>query len=364
MKLSISKSALLNGLQTVQNVVGVRSTIPVLANTLINVDKEKIWLTTTDLDMTVRCSIPATVTKTGSTTLPVKRLVSIIRELPDAEIQIECDEKNTAQLTCGSSFFKIIGLAEDEFPPIPKPEEKFAYRMDQGLFKQMLKKVGYAASTDETRFVLNGVLLSFKGGKLAVVATDGRRLALVEQEIDFPADAEGDMILPSKAVSELLHVLADEGEMNIQRSQNQIMFAFGDILIISKLIDGTYPNYRQVIPAHCDERIAVEREGLLIALRRVSLLVSDKTSATRLTFGKNKLTIAVSTPDIGEARETLPIKYTGKEITVAFNAEFMMDPLKNLTQDEIFMELTDDMSPGVMKCDMPFLYVLMPMRVT
>jgi DNA polymerase-3 subunit beta len=363
MKLEIAKSAFLNGLQKVQNVVSLRSTLPILSNVLLTADKKSVSLTTTDLEVSVRCTAEATVHKPGNTTLPVRRLASIIRELPDAVIEIEVDDKDMASVSCGSSFFKIIGLSEDEFPPLPKPEGKFAYTIDQGAFREMLRKTAYAASTDETRYVLNGVLLSFKNGKLTMVATDGRRLALVEQEVEFPAEAQADYILPTKAVNELMHVLRDAGEMKIHASESQLLFEFDDVLVSSKLIDGTYPNYRQVIPSQCDERVAIERESLLTALRRVSLVTTDKSNAAKLTFGKNKLSITMTTPDVGEARETIPVKYAGKEISVAFNPEYMMDPLKNLTNDEVVLELTDELSPGIMKTDIPFLYVLMPMRI-
>ena len=364
MKLTVSKSALLEGLQTVQNVVAVRTTLPILVNVLMAAEKNKLSLTTTDLDLTIRCTVDAQVAKTGATTLPVRRLFSIIRELPEGDVDIAVDEKNVATVTSGSSFFKIIGLSHDEFPPTPKADGKYSYHFDQGALKGMLAKTAYAASADETRFVLNGCLLSFKEGKLTVVATDGRRLALVEQEIEFPKEAETELILPTKTVNELLRILKDEGELKAYRKDNQIVFEFGGVLIASKLVEGTYPNYRQVIPAQCEERVTVEREALLTALRRVALVTTDKSNATKLTFGKNRLVILMTTPDVGEARETLPIKYTGKEISVAFNAEFMMDPLRALSNDEIFVELTDDLSPGVIKSDIPFLYVIMPMRIS
>jgi DNA polymerase-3 subunit beta len=312
----------------------------------------------------VRCKVDAKVAKTGSSTLPARRLSSIVRELPDGAIQVEIDDKDNASVKSGSSFFKIVGLSKDEFPPMPKAEGKHSYKMEQVAFREMLRKTSYAASTDETRYVLNGVLLSFKGGKLTMVATDGRRLALVEQEIDFPDDAQGDMILPTKAVAELTQVLGDEGELTLGATDNQIMFQFDDVLVVSKLIDGTFPNYKQVIPAQCEERVTVERESLFTALRRVSLVTTDKSNAAKLTFGKNKVVISMSTPDVGEAEESLPVKYDGKEFSVAFNPEYMMDPLKTLTSDEIFLELTDELSPGVLKTDIPFLYVLMPMRIT
>lgn len=364
MKFNVTKTALLAGLQTVQNVVNIRSTLPILANVLISAKKGKLAFTTTDLDVSVKCEVEADVSKTGSTTLPARRLSSIVRELPDSGIEISVDEKNAATVKCGSSFFKIIGLSDEEFPPIPKPGEKYTYKFDQSAFKEMLRKTSYSASADETRYVLNGVYLNFQGGKVTMVATDGRRLALVEYEVEFPKEAEASMILPTKAVTQLLHSLGDEGELKIHAQDNSATFEFGDVVVTTKLIDGTYPNYKQVIPAQCEERVTVERESLLTALKRVSLLTTDKSNATKLSFTKNKLSVSTTTPDVGEARETIPIKYTGKEISVAFNPEYMMDPLRNLDNDEVFIELTDELSPGVIKCDIPFLYVLMPMRIS
>ena len=364
MKFEVAKSVFMDGLQKVLNVVSLRSTLPILSNVLINATKSSLTLATTDLEVSVRCAIDAKVQKPGASTIPARRLSSIIRELPDSAIQIEIDDKDNATVTCGSSFFKIVGLSKDEFPPMPKAEGKHSYTIDQAAFREMLRKISYAASTDETRYVLNGVLLSFKGGKLVMVATDGRRLALVEQEVDFPNEAQVDLIVPTKAVEELSHVLQDEGELKIQASDNQIIFDFDDVFVASKLIDGMYPNYKQVIPSQCEERVTMERESLLTALRRVSLVTSDKSNAAKMTFAKNKVAITMTTPDVGEARETLPVKYDGKEFSVAFNPEYMMDPLKNLNNDEVFLELTDELSPGVMKADIPFLYVLMPMRIT
>lgn len=363
MKLSVSKSILLEGLQRVQNVVSIRSTLPILSNVLLTVEDQRLSLTTTDLEVSVRSSVECKGEENGSTTLPVRRLASIIRELPNDDIRLEVDEKDVATIQCGSSFFKIVGLTNEEFPPVNKPEGNSTYHLNQGTFREMLRKTCYAASTDETRHVLNGILLSFKDEKLTMVATDGRRLALIEQEVDFPKEAERDVILPTKAVSELVHTLGSDGDLKVFAGDNQIAFEFGEIFVSSKLIEGTYPNFRQVIPAQCEERVAIERESLLTSLKRVAILTTDKANATKLTFKDNQLVVATSTPDVGEARESIPIKYSGKEITVAFNPEYMMDPLRTLNNDEVYMELIDELSPGVLKCDMPFLYVLMPMRI-
>jgi DNA polymerase-3 subunit beta len=363
MKIKVTKVALMEGLQRVQNVVALRSTLPILSNVLLTAQKGKLYLATTDLEVSVRCGVEATIGKPGSTTLPARRLLGIAREMPDKPIEIEVDEKNVATVNCEASYFKIIGMSEDEFPPMAKPEGKFTYHLKQGTFKEMLLKTAYAASTDETRHVLNGVLLSFKGGQLTVVATDGRRLALVSRDVEVPKEAEAEVILPTKAVSELLHTLGDEEEVRLQTDGNKIAMEFDDVVMTSKVIEGTYPNFKQVIPTSSDERITLERETLLTAMRRVSLVASEKTNATRFTFAKGKLVVVSSTPDVGEARETVPIKYAGKEITVAFNPEFVIDPLKNLECDEVYLEITDEMSPGVIKCESQFVYVLMPMRI-
>ena len=374
MKLRISRNVLVEGLQKVQSIVSTRTTLPILSNVLLRAEQGKLALCTTDLEVGVRTAVDAKVTEPGGTTLPARRLFSIVKELPADELDLEVDEKNHATIKSGSSYFKIIGLSEEEFPPLPKFSGGRSYSMDQGVFKLMLQSTGYAASSDETRYVLNGVLLSFKGDKLTLVATDGRRLALMEQELEFPKEAEADLILPSKAVAELIRTLGDEGPLKIQASENQIAFEFvsgaagsasrDELLLVSKLIDGVYPNFRQVIPSSSEERVTVERELLLNAVRRVALVTNDKSNSVKITLGKNRLDVTANTPEFGEARETMAIKYTGKDITISFNPEFVLDPLRHLTADEVYLELNDELSPGHIKSRLPFLYVLMPMRMS
>jgi DNA polymerase-3 subunit beta len=364
MKIKISKDIILEGLQKIQSVVSSRTTLPILQNILVKTEKDKIVLGATDLDVSVRTSVAAEISKAGATTLPARRIFSIFKELPAGEIEIDADDRNVATIKSGASVFKIIGISEEDFPALPKFEGGKVYTVDQAVFRDMLRNTSYAASRDESRYILNGVLLSFRGDKLTVVATDGRRMALYEQEVEFPKEAEADLVLPFKAVDELVKTLADEGSLKIHAVENQVCFEFNDMLIISKLIEGTYPNFRQVIPAHSEERIKLEREALLAALRRVSLISSEKSTAVKMAFSKNRLEINASTAEIGEARETIAIAYTGKALSVSFNPEFLMDPLRSLVKDEVYLELTDDLSPGVLKADVPFLYVLMPMRTT
>src|SRR6201982_1286183 len=364
MKFSVAKEKLLEGLQQVQNVVSTRTTLPILSNVLLQAHGDEIHLTTTDLDVGVRGSCEADVEKEGATTLPARRLFNIVRELPSSEIQIDVDGKNAASIRSGQSFFKILGLPEEEFPPLPKFEGAKTVTIPQKALHDGLRKTSYAISTDETRYVLNGVLFSLKDNKLTLVATDGRRLAMVDIELEFPRSHETDIIVPTKAVTELQRLLTEEGDVKVSVGSGQIAFDLNNTLLVSKLIEGNYPNYRQVIPSEAKERVTLERETFLNAARRVSLLASEKSNSVKLIFTKGNIDIVANTPDVGEAKESLPVMYKGKDFSIAFNPEFLMAPLRNLSEDEIYLDLIDEMSPGVIKISGPFLYVLMPMRLS
>lgn len=364
MKIAVTKEALLEGLQRIQNVVSTRPTLPVLTNALLEADENGLRLTTTDLEVGIRCRIDARVERPGAITLPARKLVSIIRELPNSEIIIEVDSKNAASIRCGASFFKIFGLPREEYPPFPIFNEPQSLSIKQSELKDGLRKTSYAISGDEARYVLNGILFSLADNKLTLVATDGRRMALFDSDLEFPQSHERDFILPTKAVTELQRLLADDGEVVISTSENLVSFELNGAQLVSKLVEGTYPNYRQVIPGEATERVTLEREALYNCVRRVSLLSTDKTSSVRLSLTKNNLDISANTPDVGEAKESMSIPYRGRDLTIAFNPEFLMDPLRNLPNDEIFLELIDEMSPGVIKIPTPFLYVIMPMRVS
>ncbi len=364
MKIAVTKEALLEGLQRIQNVVSSRATLPVLSNALLEATEFGLRLTTTDLEVSIRCSVEAKVERTGATTLPARRLAAIVRELPSSEIVIDVDAKNAASIRCGSSFFKIYGLPQEEFPTFPTFGEQKSFTIKQSELKDGLRKTSYAISSDETRYVLNGILFSLADNKMTLVATDGRRLALFDSDIEFPKSHERDFILPTKAVTELQRLLGENGDVTISTTENLASYELNGSQLVSKLVEGNYPNYRQVIPGEAKERITLEREALLNCVRRVSLLSNEKTSSVRLSFTKNSLDIAANTPEVGEAKESLAISYRGKDLSIAFNPEFLMDPLRNLPNDEVFLELIDEMSPGVLKIQSPFLYVIMPMRVS
>ena len=369
MNLTITKEQILTGLQAVQNVVSTRTTLPILSNVLLRAEGDRVEFTATDLDVTVACSVEAKVKKGGATTVPVKKLFGIVRELNGGEIDIEVDDKNVCSIRCGSSFYKIHGLGADEFPPLPKFKDDKKVTLTQETVKAMMSKTSFAISTDESRYVLNGIFISLKDHKMTMVATDGRRLALVDEEVDISEKSQGEFIIPAKAVNELNRLLQDKGDVEIKFGENQASFTLKDdkgfsVLVITKLIEGNYPNYRQVIPAEAKERMPLVREEFLQALRRAEIMTSEKANSVKLTFGKNNLAITANSPEVGEARETLAVNYKGKEIAIAFNPRYLIDPLNALTEDEVFFELIDELSPGVLKINGPFLYVVMPMRLS
>ena len=364
MKFTISQEAFAEGLQNAVSAVNPRSTLPILSNVLLQAADDELTLTSTDLDFTVRTKVAAKVGKSGASTLPARRLSTLVKDLPRTDIEVEIDAKSLATLKSGAGVYKIFGLPEAEFPGLPAFDGAVEFKLKSGDLKDGLRKTHYAISLDETRYVLNGIFFSFKGDKLTLVATDGRRLALAEvNDLEIPQSQEREFIVRTKAISELMRALKDDGDVIVRVAQNMVQFDCGPTTLISKLVEGNYPNYVQVIPTKVNERVTVERESLLNAVRRVSLLNTEKTASVRLHFTKGSLDITSNTPEVGEAREEMAVNYKGKDISIAFNPEFLMAPLRYLHEDEVHFELIDDISPGVIKINAPFVYVLMPMRV-
>lgn len=369
MNLSISKEQIINGLQAVQNVVSTRTTLPILSNVLLRAENGRLEFTATDLDVTISCSVEAKIARPGATTVPVKKLFGIVRELTNLDIEIDVDDKSVFGIHSGASDYKIHGLSADEFPPMQQFKEEKKVVLPQETVKGMMKKTSFAASTDESRYVLNGIYISLKDHKMTMVATDGRRLALVDEDVDVSEASQGEFIVPTKAVNELNRLLQDKGEVEIRYAENQASFTLKDdkgasVLIVTKLIEGNYPNYRQVIPAETKERVSLAREEFLHALRRAEIMTSEKSNSVKMSFGKNRLEVTANSPEVGEAKESLAINYKGKEMAIAFNPKYMIDPLNALPNDEVFIELIDELSPGVLKINGPFLYVVMPMRLS
>ncbi len=374
MKFKINRDHFTNGLAQVLNVVGSKATMPILSNVLIEADKDHITLTTTNLDLGIRCKIKAEVKEGGAVTLPVKRLATIVRELPNVDVTLDASPNHQVKLASGGSNFRIMGIGKEEFPPLPEFGDEKSFTLEQAELTAMLKSVSYAQSSDETRYILNGVYFNFRDGKLALVATDGRRLALVSKELDVPAASAGAIILPAKTVSELARML-DKGEklkisFNDRRAAFQINTdkdasgLIDSIYLYSKVVEGNYPNYQQVIPKETHQRIKLERELFLQCIHRAALVCSEKSNSVMLKLTSHLLEITAQSPDFGEAHESMAIGYSGPDLQVAFNPAFIMDPLKALAKDEVFFELKDEVSPGVFKTLDSFICVIMPVRLS
>lgn len=368
MKITITKDQLLAGLQTVQSVISSRSSMPVLSNVYLSAENESLEIVGTDLDVTICAKVKAEVKRPGKTTLPAKRLFSIIKELNNDEISMTTDEENRSEFQSGAIKFKMYGISAESFPMFADFKSDKKVLLDQAKLTEVLKRTSFAASQDEVRQLLNGTFISFKEHKIVVVATDGRRLALVEEEVDALGKAVGDIILPNKAVNEVSRLLTGKGKVEISFKENTAMFDLLNeetfpVKIVAKLVEGVYPNYRQVIPTESKYRVEFVREELLSAMKRAELMTSERQSSVKLSFTKNLVTVSSNTQEVGEFSENIAIKYDGDDFSIAFNPVYIIEPLSALTEDVVYFELTDEMSPGVIKINGPFIYVVMPMRL-
>ncbi len=374
MKFKINRDHFASGLAQVLNVVGSKATMPILSNVLIEAEKDQISLTTTNLDLGIRCRIKAEVKEAGAVTLPVKRLATIVRELPNVDVTFDAAPNHQVKLSSGGSNFRIMGIGREDFPPLAEIGDDKDFTLEQAELAGMLRSVAYAQSTDETRFILNGVYFNFKDQKLSLVATDGRRLALVSKEMETPVAKSGAIILPAKTVSELVRLLDKGAKVKISFSDRKAAFQIAtdkdttglidNIYLYSKVVEGNYPNYLQVIPKETHQRIKLERELFLQCIHRAGLVCSDKSNSVKIKLTSNLLEITAQSPDFGEAHESMAISYSGPELQVAFNPAFVMDPLRALAKDEVYFELKDEVSPGVFKTLDSFICVIMPVRLS
>jgi DNA polymerase-3 subunit beta len=376
MKFKINRDHFSNGLAQVLNVVGSKAAMPILSNVLIEAEKDQIAVTTTNLDLGIRCKIKAEVKEGGAVTLPVKRLATIVRELPNVDVAFDSSASHQVKLASGGSQFRIMGIGREEFPALPPTDADKTFTLDQAELAAMLRNVAYAQSTDETRYILNGVYFNFRDGKLALVATDGRRLALVSKEMPVPPASAGSIILPAKTVGELLHLLDKGAKLNVSFDERRAAFQIetgkeanesglvDSVYLFSKVVEGNYPNYQQVVPKETHQRIKLERELFLQCVHRAALVTSEKSNSVRIKLSPNLLEITASSPDFGESHESMAISYSGPELQVAFNPQFLVDPLRALTKDEVFFEVKDEVSPGVFKTLESFVCVIMPVRLS
>ena len=376
MKFKINKEHFSTGLRQVTNVVSSKPQMAVLNNVLIKAENGKVMLTTTNLDLGIRCSIKAEVENEGDITLPVKKLAEIINAMPQQEISFESSDGQTAKIKSGrTNVPRFNGLKSEDFPPLPSFVDQHSFELSSVELSSMLKSVSYAQSSDENRYILNSVFFNFDTGKLTLVATDGRRLALIARDVAMGEGDEGSIILPAKTVSELEKLLQQGKSVKISFNERQAAFdiAVGDdseekglvgsIYLVSKIVEGSYPNYKQVIPKETENRIKLDRELMFETVQRVSIMTTEKQNSVKLKISENTLEVYGQSTEFGEASETMDVEYSGAEVNIGFNPAFLISPLRSITKDEIFFEFKDETSPGVFKTLDNFVCVVMPLRV-
>jgi DNA polymerase-3 subunit beta len=373
MKVVLERNALLKTLGHVQSVVEKRNTIPILANVLIKADKNAVSFTATDMDLEMNEKVAADVGKPGARTAPAHTLYDIVRKLPDgAQVELSAgDSGNQLTLSSGRSNFKLGCLPIDDFPQMAEGDLQHRFSLSSGDLKTIIDRTKFAMSMEETRYYLNGIFLHTTKTKgdvsvLRAVATDGHRLARLEMPAPREASAIAGVILPRKTVNEVRKLLDEvSGDITLQLSSSKARFAFDNIVVTSKLIDGTFPNYEQVIPTGNDKVLELNAKDFSQAVDRVATISSEKSRAIKLSLAKNMLTLSASSPEAGSAVEEIEVAYKSDPIEIGFNARYLLDILAQVEGSGAKFSMADAASPTIVQdsSDASALYVLMPMRV-
>ena len=370
MKINITKDDLLKGIQIAQNAVSNKNTLPILAHLLLEAKKSGIYLTATDLEIGICIKVPGEIIEEGAITVPARKFSEIVKELPSQNpIYIAVKKSQSIHIESGKSFFRLNGLLKDDFPQLPdlqslNQKEVDVIKIPQKNLKNMIHLTSFAMSHDETRYVLNGILFTFKDKILKLVATDGRRLAVVENEIIGMNGFKKDVIFPMKTIQELNRNLTDDGEVTFYFKDNQLQISLGVLNITSRLIEGEYPNYDQVIPKKTKEELRLSTQDFLQATKRASILTNQDSQSVKINIIKDRMIITKNTPDLGEAREEIEVNYKGSELTIGFNPTFLIDALKNIDDENIQFGFIDPEKPVVIKSGENYTYIVLPMQVT
>ncbi len=376
MELTVGKADLQKELQLCQGVVEKRSTIPILSNVLLKASDGRLQIAATDLDVTILSSCAARVITPGGVTIEAKRLFDVVRSMPDEDVHMTLQENNSMLIESGTAKFRLLGLPAEDYPTLPSVNVAEGFTIPLDELKTMVAKVKFAITHEETRFQLNGALLKVQPNKMEMVATDGHRMAL----INFPSGITGakgkkgsdlTILIPRKALDEILRLEAgEEGNVRFGVSDNQLFFEAGDRRLLARMIDVNFPNYMEVISRDNDRHVMVDRERLLSTIKRISLVANERTRAVRFDFAPGKLTVSSTNPELGDARETVPIDYAGQPFFVGLNAAYVMDFLSATDTPSVSLDLKDENSQCIGKPastgeDLPYdyLYVVMPMRL-
>jgi DNA polymerase III subunit beta len=338
MKLTITREQLQEGLVAVAASIPAKTTLPILSNILLEATKEGIRLSGTDLDIAVSTTVAASVDQEGAITLPARKLVEIVRELPSAAIRLTASGEHRVTIECGRSRFKLLGLPREEFPAFPSVKFEGGWRTSSKELQKLISHVAFAASTEESRPILNGVLWELRPERMRMVATNGHRLARMDVPTSETQGAsQADLIVPPKALDQIRRLFDTEETVEIARSENHLGFRTSSTQIFTRLIEGPYPNYEQVIPRENDKAATADKAALTAALRRMSIVASDQTHRIRMAFANGSCKLSVQTPDLGEAQEELNVSYEGDPLEIGFNAAYLLEILKYIPTDEVRM---------------------------
>jgi len=335
MRFTISREKLQEGLGAVAASIPAKTTLPVLANILVETTDRGIRLSGTDLDIAVSTEVAADVEAPGAITIPAKKLSEIARELPPAPVKIAAAGEQRVTLECGRSRFKLLGLPRDEFPSFPVVRFAESWRVKSGDLQRLISHTSFAVSTEESRPILNGVLWELRPERMRMVATNGHRLAKMELPISAEGAPTGDLIVPPKALEQIRRLFPAEEELEIARGENHLGFRSPFTAVYTRLIEGPYPNYEQVIPKDNDRAAVADKVALTSALKRMSVIASDQTHRIRLSFNTGLLRFSVQTPDLGEAQDELAVRYTGDQLDIGFNASYLLEVLRYMPTDEV-----------------------------
>ena len=336
MKFTITREKLHEALGAVAASIPTKTTLPVLSNILVEASKDGLRLSGTDLDIAVSTIIPAQVDQEGATTLPARKLVEIVRELPSAAIRFTSSGEQRMQIECGRSRFKLLGLSRDEFPAFPAVKFDGGWKVAAKGLQKLIGHVAFAASTEESRPILNGVLWELRSDRMRMVATNGHRLARMDVPLQS-SSGQADLIVPPKALEQIRRLFGPDEAIEIARSDNYLGFRSTGTQIYTRLIEGPYPNYEQGIPRDNDKIMSADKASLAAALRRMSIVASDQTHRIRLAFANGGCRLSVTTPDLGEAQEEMTVGYDGDPLEIGFNAAYLLEVLKFMPTDEVKM---------------------------
>jgi len=370
MEFSVKKFDLLEELLLTQGVVERKTTIPILSNLLCEAKGNSLTITATDLELSIRTSCEAKVKKEGAGTIPAKKLLELVRLLPDEEIRFKLLENHYVQITCDRKSYKMVGMSKDNFPALPDFPHALV-KIPVKLLASVIAKTTFAISLEESRYTLNGALLVVKPTSLTMVATDGHRLAMVETDHKFDGlPTETRVLIPKKAMNEVQRLAAESGDdavVEFGQDESHLFFQFGGRLLTCRKLTGQFPNYEAVLPRDVNKTVTIERSELQDALRRVSQLADQRSHAVKFMLAKEGLEISASSPEYGEAKEAIEKEYKGDPIAIGFNAQYLLDFLSAAADGPISFELKDEQSAGQLRPlgdeSTRYRYVVMPMRI-